>query len=61
VDSPSLCDRVHVRKEHDRTYIVIKIDEESRTVDLIAASGSTRVLSGVPFSELLAPGQHSGT
>ncbi len=61
MDTPSLCDRVHVRKEPNRTYIVISVDEEARTVDLVAASGSTRTLASVPFSELLPPGDRSGS
>lgn len=61
MESPKLCDRVGVRGEQNqRTYIVISIDEESQTVDLVAASGSTHVLDGVPFSRIMRPGERPG-
>ncbi|UWZ82368.1 hypothetical protein [Occallatibacter riparius] len=62
MESPKLCDRVRVRGEQNRrTYIVISIDEESATVDLVAAAGSTHLLNGVPFSKLIRPGERSGS
>lgn len=62
METPKLCDRVRVRGEQNqRTYIVISIDEESRTVDLVAAAGSTHQLDDVPFSKLMAPGERSGS
>ena len=59
MDAPNLCERVHVRGEQERTYLVMKVDTEEKTVDLVAYSGSTRVLENVPFSALLRPPQRA--
>ncbi len=53
MDTPQLCERVRIRGHKDKTYIIIKVDEESQTVDLMPASGSARGPNDVPFSELL--------
>lgn len=52
--------RVLVRGHQDKIFIVIKVDEESQTVDLVPASGFARQLNNVPFSDLRRPGDARG-
>ncbi|UWZ86413.1 hypothetical protein [Occallatibacter riparius] len=52
MDTPRLSERVRVRGQQDKAFIVIKVDEEARTVDLVPASGAALQLNDVPFSDL---------
>ncbi|UWZ86414.1 hypothetical protein [Occallatibacter riparius] len=52
MEVPRLCDRVRVRGERDEVFLVIKVDEEFRTVDLISAAGRAIALDAVPFSDI---------
>lgn len=54
---PSLCERVRVRGEcgtvfPDTVFMVISIDHDLRTADLISTAGRTFALDAVPFSDL---------
>lgn len=55
MDTPQLSERVLVRGQQEKVFIVIRVDEESRTVDLVPASGFARQLNDVPFSDLQRP------
>ena len=49
MDTPTLGSRVRVLSRPDKVYIVVRVDEESRTVDLVSAGGFPRALDGVPI------------
>ena len=51
--TPVLSERVRVLGGQDKVYIVVKVDEESRTVDLVSAAGFPHALNDIPFSELV--------
>jgi hypothetical protein len=56
MDTAGLGERVYVLGREHKAYIVIRVDDESRTVDLVPVSGFARVLNSVSFAELMKPG-----
>jgi hypothetical protein len=52
MDTPWLSERVRVLGQEGR-FIVVTVDAEHSTVDLLPAQGTSPCLEAVPFSELV--------